>query len=434
MTSHKKDFVKYVSLAVLEMVCISIYIIADTFFIAQALGAYGLAALNISISAFTVVHSVGLMIGIGGATLFSIVRGRGDDASTVFTHALAVGAVSAVFFVALGAFFTVQISTALGANVDTIYMVTAYIRTTLFFSPVLVFRNILLSFIRNDGNPKLAMAGSFVGAFANIFFDYIFLFPLALGMFGAALATGVSLILSTAVLMAHFFTKKNNLFLQRCKFKLRRVGDLLALGASTLVNEMSVAVSLVAFNLVILGVAGNIGVAAFGIVINLAIISVSVFGGVAIGIQPLVSRGHGSSDSAAVRFTMKYAVATVSVLGVVIYAVVFAFAPPLVYMFNSEASETLQKLAESGLRIYFIGLIFAGINVIASAFFSACDNPKIALVIGILRSAVVLVPMLLVLSTFGMYGVWWSYVTTEAVVFILALILLLRAIRGLRLT
>ncbi|MCL1862223.1 MAG: MATE family efflux transporter [Defluviitaleaceae bacterium] len=422
--SRKKEFAKYVGLAVFEMTCVSIYVIADTFLIAQALGPYGLTALNISISAFTVIHGVGLMVGIGGATLFSIVKSSDGDASDVFTLSLMVGAVaSAVFFVA-GAIFTVPISAALGANHYTLDMVTSYIRTILYFSPVLILRNILLAFIRNDGNPKLSMAGSFVGAFANIILDYIFLFPLAMGMFGAALATGVSLVLSVAVLGMHFFTQKNNLFLRKCRVSFCRIRELFALGASSFISEMSVSVSLIAFNLVILGVVGNIGVAAFGVVINLAVVSICVFSGVAFGMQPLISRGHGSSDNAAVRLTMKYALVTVSIFGMVIYVGIFIFTPWLVYMFNSEANEILRSLAESGLRIYFVGLIFAGINVITSAFFSACDKPKIALTIGILRSSVVLVPMLLALSRFGMYGVWWSYVATEVAVFILAVFLL----------
>jgi len=416
----RKEFNKYVSLSVFEMVCVSIYIIADTFFIALALGAYGLAALNISITSFTVVHSFGLMIGIGAATQYALIKSRGENTDDIFSHSLAVGLIVSVIFLAIGVFFTVPIAVALGADYNTLSMVTDYMRTILTFSPFIVLRNILLSFIRNDNNPKLAMISTLVGAGLNIVLDYIFLFPLGLGMFGAALATGVSLLVSIIVLCTHFWTKDNKLIIQRCHILFSRIKDMLSLGTSTLVNELTVAIALIVFNLVILGVEGNIGVAAYGIVMNLAIVLLSIFTGIALGIQPLLSRGHGSGDMDLVRLTMKYAMVVVCVLSIAVYFVVYFNASAIVSLFNNEGDTTLAQLATNGLRIYFIGLIFAGMNVITAAFFSATDSPKTAISVAVLRSCVLIIPMLIVFSRlFGMGGVWASFVVTELVVLVL---------------
>ena len=426
----KKEFNKYVSLSVFEMVCVAIYIIADTFFIALALGAYGLAALNISITSFTVVHSFGLMNGIGGATQYTILKNRGENADDIFSHSLVVGLVASVIFLAIGVFFTAPIAVVLGADDVTFPMIMDYMRTIFLFAPFIVLRNILLSFIRNDNNPKLAMIGTLVGAGLNIVLDYIFLFPLDMGMFGAALATGISLIVSIIVLCLHFRSKENQLIVLRCRILFRRIKDMLALGASTLVNELTVAIALIVFNLVILSVEGNIGVAAYGVVMNLAIVLLSIFTGIALGIQPLLSKGHGSKDMNLVKLTMKYALVVVCVLSIATYIAVYFNAPAIVSLFNNEGDVTLAHLATDGLRIYFIGLIFAGINVITAAFFSATDSPKTAISIAVLRSCVLIIPMLIVLSQmFGMNGVWASFVVTEFVVFVLAVGLVLMRFR-----
>ena len=420
-----KEFKKYVSLSVFEMACISIYVIADTFFIALALGAYGLTALNISIISFTIVHSFGLMIGIGGATQYTIIKNSGKNADNVFTHSLLIGFVVSTIFVIIGIFFVVPISAMLGATGEIQPMVVSYMRTILLFSPLLILKNTLLTFIRNDNNPKLAMLGTLVGATSNIVFDVVFLFPLALGMFGAALATAVSFVFSVVVLSFHFWMKRNQFSIKKCKISLKRVKSTFLLGTSTLINELSVAIALVVFNLVILGVEGNIGVAAYGIVMNLAIVVLSIFTGVALGIQPLVSRGYGKGDKTVVNTTIKYAIITVTVLSLVVYVVVFFNASAIVSIFNNEENTVLDYLATNGLRIYFIGLVFAGISVITAAFFSAANKPKTALTVAVLRSCVLIIPILIVLGGFfGMDGVWASFVITELLVLVLAVVLL----------
>ena len=420
-----KEFKKYVSLSVFEMICISIYVIADTFFIALALGTYGLAALNISIISFTIVHSFGLMIGIGGATQYTIMKNSGKNADYVFTHSLLAGLVASMVFTIIGIFFVIPLSAMLGAVGEIQPMVISYMRTILLFSPLLILKNTLLTFIRSDNNPKLAMAGTLAGATSNIVLDYVFLFPLALGMFGAALATVVSLVFSVVVLSFHFWTKRNQFSIQKCKIQLKRLKCILSFGGSTLTNELSVAIALVVFNLVILGVEGNVGVAAYGIVMNLAIVILSIFTGVALGIQPLISKGYGCGDKTLVNVTMKYAIITVTTLSLAVYGAVFINTSAIVAIFNNEENITLASLASNGLRIYFVGLIFAGMNVITAAFFSATDNPKTALTIAVLRSCVLIIPILIVLSRFFyMEGVWASVVVTELIVLVLSIVFL----------
>ncbi|MCL2217540.1 MAG: MATE family efflux transporter [Defluviitaleaceae bacterium] len=453
MTTIRRDFAKYVSLSILGMLCFSGFVIIDTLFIAAALGPNGLASLNISISVFSILQGVGLMVGIGGATRFSIIMGplppsprRSDGQNpaillrhhvhagdAVFTHSLALAGFFSVVFVTAGAFFASPLSRFLGANYEILGMTVDFIRTILLFAPVLMLNNVLIAFIRNDNNPRLAMAGMVTGSLSNIVLDYIFLFPLGLGMLGAALATGISVVLSIGVLSLHFLPRKSEIRRLRlcgCKIRFRQIWDTIVLGSSALVGELAFAIALITFNLVILGLEGNIGVAAFGVVANIAIVALNVFVGVAQGVQPLMSKGHGLGDAQMVRQTLKYALVLVFLLAVVVYGVVNFHAHSIVAAFNGENDPTLARLATSGLRIYFIGLIFAGVNMIIAAYFSAIDNAKTGLIISTLRSCVIIIPMLLVLSAvMGMNGVWLAFVLTELIVAALAVVLVYRRFR-----
>jgi len=421
------EFSKYVSLNVLGMICLSCYIIVDTFFISKALGATGLASLNFSIAVFSILHGFGLMVGIGGATRYAVLKSEGkhDKADSIFTHSLITGLSFAVVFVVTGIFLTVPLSKMLGADSTTLPLTEVYIRTILYFAPFFFLNNILIAFIRNDNNPKLAMAGMVTGSFSNIVLDYIFLFPLSMGMFGAALATGLSLVLSVCVLSLHFWRKQNQFTLCKCKVRFKKIINLLFLGSSAFVGELSFAVSLITFNLVILSIAGNIGVAAYGIVANIALIAITMFTGVAQGIQPLVSRGYGSGDRLLIKKVLKYAMIVVFSLSFLTYCLIYFFSDFIVSVFNSEANNILASLASNGLKIFFTGILFAGVNVVAAAFFSAITNAKTGLLISILRSCVILIPMVIVLSTImQMNGVWLSFALTELIVCFLSVVMI----------
>jgi putative MATE family efflux protein len=428
-----RDFTKYVSLSIVGMVCVSIYILVDTFFISLAIGPDGLTALNISIVAFAIVNGFGLMIGIGGATQYAIQKNRNENVKGVFTHSLTVGLLIAIIFVVIGTFFTAPLVKVLGADSTILPLASVYMQTILCFAPVFILANILIAFIRNDNNPKLAMAGMITTSFSNIVFDYLFIFPFSMGMFGAALATGLAFTFGIAVLSIHFWTRRNTFSLHKCKIKIKEIVCIVSLGSSALINELAFAISLIVFNLVILSIEGNIGVAAFGIVANIALIVIYIFTGMAQGIQPLISKGHGSGINDLVKHTLKYAIITVVTIALVVYGITFFNTNFLVSVFNSNADTLLAFFATNGIQLYFIGLVFVGINFVVAAFFSAIGNAKVAVIISLLRSCVISIPMVIIFGVaLGMTGVWLSFVCTELIVSIISTIVFYKKFRTMK--
>ncbi len=417
-----KEFSKYVSSNIIGMIGVSFYILIDTFFIAKALGSLGLAALNFGIPAFSILNGIGLMLGVGGATRFSISKSEsGKKGNSAFVHSLVLGAIFAVFFVIIGLFFAEPLSRFLGADDVAIDLTKTYASTILTFAPFAILNNITAAFVRNDNAPRLAMTAMLLSSLSNIILDYVFLFIVPLGIFGAAFATGFSSVVSLSVLSIHFIRKKNTFKIEKCKIRFSSFKDIASLGISSFITELASAVSLTTFNVTIFRIEGNVGVAAYGIIANIALVVNAIFVGIAQGVQPLASRFFGQKDKDLLKSVLKYSIVLTIVISVLMYIIVTVFANPIIDIFNNEGDSALALIANYGMKIYFVGFFFAGINIIACSFLSATENYKRAMVISILRSCVLIVPMVLLLGAlFKMTGIWLAFGVAELIVSIIS--------------
>jgi Na+-driven multidrug efflux pump len=242
-----------------------------------------------------------------------------------------------------------------------------------------------------------------------------------MGMFGAAFATGLAPIFSIGILSFHFLKKKNAFAFLKIKLRWSLIPDIFNLGLSAFIIEISSAVVLITFNLVILRIEGNLGVAAYGIVANLALVGIAVFTGLAQGIQPLISKCYGMGKYNMVRTVRKYALVTSVIIATIIYICVILYSDRIIHIFNSENNTGISRIAETGLKIYFIGFFFVGINIVSAMILSATENAIDAFFITIARGIVIIIPLVLILSkSFDMTGVWLAFVITELFVAILA--------------
>ena len=420
-------FLKYVSANVLGMIGYSCYILADTFFIARGIGANALAALNLVLPAYSLMNGTGLMIGMGSAARYTLSAAGSDNKihRTIFTHALYLGILAAIIFSSAGALFPSQIASFLGA--DTVGYAADYIRILLVFSPLFLGNNILLCFVRNDGSPRLSMTGMIVGSLTNIVLDYVFIYPLGMGMTGAAIATATAPVVSMLIMSQHFIRKKNNFRPVRTKVSLIRWKDICGLGVSSLITEMSSGIVIIVFNFLILGLSGNTGVAAYGILANIALVLVSIFTGIGQGIQPVVSRYAGETGRHQRNRLRRYALCASLLLAFLAYGLISIFAVPIAELFNRDHTPILTSIASEGMRIYFISLFFSGINIVAAAFLSSADRPKEAFAVSILRGFVLIIPTAWLLSALlGLTGIWMAVPVTEALVCILSIIFIFR--------
>ena len=413
-----RDFTKYVSLNVISMIGLSLYILADTFFIANGVGSIGLTALNIVLPLWSLISGFGLMIGIGAGISYSIKRGKNNKkgANKVFTHAMLFGLAIGVILTIIGLIFSYDIVVILGADEIVAPLASKYLKTLLSFSCVFIVNNIVTTFVRNDNDPNLAMIAMILGSLSNVILDYIFIYPFKLGMFGAALATGTTPILSLIILSLHFIRKKNNFKLIKCEFSFTYIKRIISLGVPSFITEFSSGVIILLFNFTILRISNNTGVAAYGIIANLALIVVSIFTGIAQGIQPIISKSYGEGNSKDIKSIFKYGLITSIVLGIGCYLIGLNFSGEIVNLFNSEGDKLLLVMAVEGINIYFAAFIIMGVNIVITSFFASINKPKESFIISMMRGLVIVIPLILVLpNIFHMTGVWLTIPLAEAI-------------------
>lgn len=421
-----QDFIRYSFFSIMGMIAISCYILADTFFVAQGLGTNGLAALNLAIPTYDFIHGTGLMLGMGGATRFSILKSQNNQkgADTIFTNTVYLGIFFSVIFMLGGLFFSGSLARLLGADQNTFEMTNTYLHVMMLFSPAFIFNDIILCFVRNDGNPRISMVATVLGSLFNVLFDYLFIFPFGMGMLGAVLATGFSPVVGLIIMSPHWLGKKRGFHFRKLVPDADSIRTNISLGFPSLLSQISAAIVMIVFNMLILGLKGNTGVAAYGVIANISLVVLSFYTGIAQGIQPLVSHSYGQKKTDGIRQFLRYAMISMVILSAVMYLILFVFADPIASAFNSEHNAKLQEIAVTGLKLYFTSLVFAGFNIILSMYFTSVEKALPAQIISLLRGLILIIPIaFLFANLWDMTGVWMSFPATELVTAIVGAVL-----------
>lgn len=416
MKAIQREFYQFVTFSVMSMVGQSLFILADTYFIANGVGAQGLAALNIVLPVVNIINGLGWMFGVGGATQFAITKSQGnlDKANDHFTQTVVSAGLIAIIFTLVSHIFIDDTLYFLGVTPELFEMSRSYFAILTLFSPLFILNNVFITFIRNDFNPRLAMFGMILGGIINIIFDYIFIYPMNMGLKGAAIATVFSPAISLLVCSLHFKYRRRTLAFQPLKL---RVGSFLATlrnGFSSFLNEFSSAFVMVIFNLVVLDLAGNIGVSAYSIVANMNIIAVAIFTGVGQGLQPLISAYHGKKDKTAVQTILRLGLMTSLLIGGLFVGIGVFLPNVIVVLFNGDGNLELAKLAVPGVRLYFTSFLFTGINFTMIFYLSAINEGKKSMVISALRGFIFVYPAVGLMSrSLGITGVWLAMTVVE---------------------
>lgn len=413
------NYLHYVTANSLSAVALSFYYLADTYFISAALGVRGLSALNLSLPAFALMNGIGLMLALGAGISYSMSRLRDrSEANGIVTQALTAGLLISLFFVLTGLFASAPLVRLLGANSDVFALAELYVRVILLFSPLFILNNILVYLVRNNEGPRLAMTAMVVGCLANVVLDYLFIFPLAMGMLGAVLATCCAPLISIIILLiGQIPLGKQALRMNWEKPSWPVWLELARHGSAALINECSQAVLMLTFNITALKYGGNSGLAAYGVIANIAFVGLALFSGIGQGIQPLVSSAHAQGSGNSARRMLRYALLTAIPLSILLYLLLALNAETITKIFNTQGDPGLRQYATPGIRLYFLCLPFAALNIVSSFYFAARKESRRAQILLLLRGLILILPAIYLLSLlWGMRGLYLSTLLAEAIV------------------
>lgn len=423
----RRQFFMYISRSILSRLGMACYYVADAFFVARCAGPDGLAALNLASPPYYLIFGLGALLAGGSSILYKLHRHtRPRAARTYFTQALLFGLLLSLPLMAAGLFFAGPLLALHGARGHVLAIGTPYLRIILLFTPLFVLNYIITAFVRNDSDPSLAMTAAIASSLFNIVGDYILMFPLNMGLTGAALATALSPLISIALCLPHWRRPDNSLHLVPVTPDVQLLCRVCRLGLADCTGECSVAVVIIVYNLLILDLQGNTGVAAYGIVSNVSLFVQAIYRGMAEGAQPLISDACGRGDHSRQHALLRIELTTALLVSLASWLLLALLAGPTASLFNSTGSAPLQSLAVTGIRLFFIAYIPGALNIALAGYYAATGSAGLAALVSFLRGfAAIIVLAILLAHLLGMPGIWLSQAAAE-------LLTLLVALEGLR--
>lgn len=419
-----RTLAKYVVPSILSQVSFFLFSIVDGVFVGNGVGTDALGAVNILFPFLMITGAASTMLITGGVSMAAIELGKGEkeEANRIFQHSFYAVLLLAFALTALGCLWTRPIGYLLGANESYIDYVCDYTFCySLFFVPNLLAME-LQFFARNDGAPTLVMISTVGGTALNIFLDWLFVFPLHMGLRGAAIATGISQTVSMLIVLPHFLLRRGDMYFKRFRFDRAVLGEMLRRGFPEAVSQLTVPVATIATNYVLLRQIGEIAVNAYSVLGYGASFSVSVFCGVAEGAQPLFGLSYGSRNEDDLRYFLRMGQKICLFGSAAVTVLLIAVRVPLCRLFGLDG-ETLAYTVRC-LPLYCLGFLFEAQVVVLSAYFYSTHRTREALILNLCRAFVLTAPVIVLLPLlFGADAVWFTFMVYEAMALLLAVFL-----------
>lgn len=427
MNAKTKSLFGYIFPALGGLFVTYLYNVVDGIFVGQGVGSAALGAVNIAVPFITFVVAIAAMLPMGGATVVAIRKGRGDKegANHAFMTAFSLTVLLSVLLMLGGMVFSQQIVNVSGAkdlSMEMQKMSADYLFYYSAFSIPMLMSTCLSVFVRNDGSPVLAFVGMCVGAVTNIFLDWLFIFPLNMGVIGAAIASGLGQVLSVLVLLSHFVFKKGELRINPFKVDISLITKICKRGVPEAVTQLTTPVTALCYNLMLANLIGDIGISTFSVLSFIYSLANAIFSGVAQGLQPLWGQCYGKQNTDEMKWYFRSGIIINSILSVLVYASLYFFDVPVIRIFNQEAE--LVQTATAALPLFSLSFIPMAINLIYTAYLFSTKRTGAADIIAISRGVVVkAIAIFVIPSLFGVDAIWIAPFVAEVITLVLAILL-----------
>ncbi len=411
-------FMKYAMPQMIGLLFNSVYLIVDGIFIGNRLGRDAMAAAAVSVPLIEILLALSMAVASGAGILISSQLGRGERERAVrtFNTAILVAAGLGLFIIATGNLFLHPLARLLGSTPEIHASAIRYMGFVVTFSPFLIFSFLLGGLARNDGQPKLAMFALAFGSVSNIVLDYVFMYPLNMGIAGAALATAIGPVFSVLILLPHFLKKRGNLYFQKVAPRGYKVRQIAVLGFPSFLMEFTIGIVTFVYNAAIVRHGyGEIGLAAYLVIGYLMLIILTVFLGMAEGLQPVFSYFTGTGERERNREMRRFATRVFLGTGIAGYILILLFAEHFFAIFNPGDTELIRFMTDKSVP-YFSGFFLAGFNILMISYWQSTRNTKKALAVSLSRSVVWPLLLTFLLPLFvGREGIWYGHSLAEAV-------------------
>lgn len=413
---------------VVMMVFMGLYTVVDTIFVAQLVSTDALSAINIVCPVVNLTVGLGTMLAAGGNAIVSrrMGEGRYQEAREAFTLLILTGAAAGVLLLLAGRAWMDPIIAALGASGPLFPYCRDYLSVLLWFIPANLLQTLFSNLFVTAGRPGLGSGLSVLAGLTNIVLDYVLIVPCGLGIRGAALGTGFGCLVPAAAGLIFFAGRRGPLFFTRPVPDWRVLGESCFNGSSELVGQLAAAVTTFLFNVTMLDLLGEDGVAAITIAIYSQFLLNTAYIGFSMGIAPIVGFHFGAGNRARLRQVVSTGVRVTAAASAAVFALARGAGPGIVGLFAREGSE-VYSIAAEGFALFSYSFLFCGLNIFVSALFTALSNGRVSAALSFLRTFGLLAGGLLLLPrVLGPAGVWLAAPAAEGVMSVVSGACLLR--------
>ncbi len=424
-----KRLLRFVLPTVVMMIVTSVYSIVDGFFVSNIVGKNAFAAVNLIMPLLMALGSFGFMIGTGGSALISKTLGekKQEQANRYFSMLIMVTIGVGILLSIIGFIWMRPLANLLGASETIIDDCVLYGRVLIVANTFFMLQNCFQSFLVTAEKPHIGLAISVIAGINNVVLDFVFVYILRTGIFGAALATALSQAVGGIVPLL-YFSRKNSSLLCFVKTTL----DFKALkraclnGSSEMLTNLSASFVGMLYNFQLMRIASENGVAAYGVIMYVNFIFMSFFFGYAIGSAPLVGYHYGAKNIEELKNLFRKTIFLTTMVSIIMTVLGVGLAFPLSKLFVGYDAELLE-MTTNGMRLYSLSFLLCGFNIFGSAFFTALNNGLISALISFLRTLVLQTTAILILpSLWGINGIWLAIVAAEGLTILVTIILLIK--------
>lgn len=418
------SLLKFTAPTIIMMIFMSLYTMVDGVFVSRFVGTDALSAVNIVYPYLGIILAVGIMLATGGCAVIAKKMGEKNSqgAKENFSMLVILGFMLGVLLAIIGMLFLEPLLEFLGADAKIYPYAADYLTVLMFFFPLSILQMLFQYFFVTAGKPNLGLIATVLGGVANIVFDYVFIVLFDMNIAGAALATGIGYSIPALFGVYYFMTHKHgSLYFVKPALDKKAIFDSCSNGASEMVTNLSTALTTYLFNIMMLKYLGSDGVAAITIVLYAQFLLTALYLGYSSGVAPIISYNYGDQNSIELKKLVRISVIFIIICSLITYFAAIILAAPIVGIF-AKVGSNVYEIALNGFGLFSLSYLFIGINIFASALFTALSNGKVSAIISFARTFLfILIAILLLPQIMGVDGIWLSIPFAEVMALIVSI-------------
>lgn len=411
-----KKLIQFTLPTIIMMIFTSIYGVVDGIFVSNCVGSDSFAAVNLIMPVIMILGTIGFMMGTGGSALVSKTVGEGDKqkANRYFSMLTYLLTLVGVVLTILGVILVEPMAKLLHANENMLQDCVIYGRTLLLFLVPFCLQNAFQSFLIVAEKPTFGLVISIISGVSNMVLDFLLIYIFKMGVFGAALATGISQVIGVIIPIIYFATKKNHILqFVKTKFELKPILQSCINGSSEMLTNLSMSLVNMLFNAQLMKYAGSNGVVAFGIIMYVGFIFTGTYLGYSIGTAPIIGYHYGAENKDELKNILKNSFILIGITSVVMTGLAEILSKSLASIFVSY-DKGLLNMTTIAIRLFSTSYLISGFNIFASSFFTALNNGVVSAIISFLRTLVFQIIMIFLLPViWGINGIWLAVTVAE---------------------